>query len=50
MIEFSAVSKVFPDGTRAVDESSAIDLQVTLSAAGLVALHVHGPVPGARVV
>ena len=34
----------------AADESSAIDLQVTLSAAGLVALHVHGPVPGARVV
>ncbi|MEZ3155320.1 4-(cytidine 5'-diphospho)-2-C-methyl-D-erythritol kinase [Microbacterium sp. BWR-S6Y] len=34
----------------AADEASAIDLQVTLSAAGLVALHVHGPVPGARVV
>ncbi len=31
------------------DEASAIDLQVTLSAAGLVALHVHGPVAGARV-
>ncbi|WP_261164662.1 4-(cytidine 5'-diphospho)-2-C-methyl-D-erythritol kinase [Microbacterium sp. Marseille-Q6965] len=28
----------------------AIDLQVTMSAAGHVALHVHGPVPGARVV
>lgn len=34
----------------AVDEASAIDLQITLSAAGLVALHVHGPVAGARVV
>ncbi|MDQ1116662.1 4-diphosphocytidyl-2-C-methyl-D-erythritol kinase [Microbacterium testaceum] len=33
----------------AADEESAIDLQVTLSAAGLVALHVHGPVGGARV-
>lgn len=28
----------------------AIDLQITMSAAGHVALHVHGPVPGARVV
>lgn len=34
----------------AADEASAIDLQVTLSAMGLVALHVHGPVAGARVV
>ena len=34
---------------RAADEETAIDLQVTLSAAGLVALHVHGPVGGARV-
>lgn len=33
----------------AADEESAIDLQVTLSAAGLLALHVHGPVGGARV-
>ncbi|MFF0909855.1 4-(cytidine 5'-diphospho)-2-C-methyl-D-erythritol kinase [Microbacterium enclense] len=33
----------------AADEASALDLQVTLSAAGLVALHVHGPVAGARV-
>jgi 4-diphosphocytidyl-2-C-methyl-D-erythritol kinase len=32
------------------DEASAIELQVTLSAAGLRALHVHGPVPGARIV
>ena len=31
------------------DEEGALDLQVTLSAAGLTALHVHGPVPGARV-
>ncbi|QKJ19008.1 4-(cytidine 5'-diphospho)-2-C-methyl-D-erythritol kinase [Microbacterium hominis] len=28
----------------------ALDLQVQLSAAGYTALHVHGPVPGARVV
>jgi len=28
----------------------AIDLQITMSAAGHVALHVHGPVPGARLV
>lgn len=34
----------------AADESAALDLQITLSAAGLVALHVHGPVSGARVV
>jgi 4-diphosphocytidyl-2-C-methyl-D-erythritol kinase len=30
------------------DEASAIDLQIALSAAGHTALHVHGPVPGAR--
>jgi 4-diphosphocytidyl-2-C-methyl-D-erythritol kinase len=34
----------------APDEESAIDLQVTLSAGGHRALHVHGPVPGARIV
>lgn len=34
----------------AADETAAIDLQVTLSAAGFPALHVHGPVSGARVV
>jgi 4-diphosphocytidyl-2-C-methyl-D-erythritol kinase len=28
---------------------SALELQVTLSAAGFEALHVHGPVPGARI-
>jgi len=33
----------------AADEASAIDLQVTLSASGLTALHVHGPVAGARI-
>lgn len=33
----------------AADEDEALDLQVTLNAAGLTALHVHGPVPGARV-
>lgn len=33
----------------AEDEESAIDLQVLLSADGFEALHVHGPVPGARV-
>jgi len=32
------------------DEDEALDLRVTLSAAGLHALNVHGPVPGARVV
>ncbi|MDY0911021.1 4-(cytidine 5'-diphospho)-2-C-methyl-D-erythritol kinase [Microbacterium sp. CFBP9034] len=32
------------------DPESALELQVTLSAAGLEALHVHGPVTGARVV
>jgi 4-diphosphocytidyl-2-C-methyl-D-erythritol kinase len=32
----------------ASDEESAIELQVILSAAGHRALHVHGPVPGAR--
>ncbi|MBA8815778.1 4-diphosphocytidyl-2-C-methyl-D-erythritol kinase [Microbacterium halimionae] len=31
------------------DEASALDLQVTLSAAGCDALRAHGPVPGARV-
>ena len=34
----------------AEDERSAIALQITLSAAGHQTLHVHGPVPGARVV
>lgn len=29
---------------------AALELQVTLAASGLVALHAHGPVPGARVV
>ena len=33
----------------AASTPSAIDLQVTLSAAGFEALHAHGPVPGARV-
>jgi 4-diphosphocytidyl-2-C-methyl-D-erythritol kinase len=32
------------------DPESALELQVMLSAAGLMALHVHGPVAGARVV
>lgn len=32
------------------DEASAIELQVLLSASGRRALHVHGPVPGARVI
>jgi 4-diphosphocytidyl-2-C-methyl-D-erythritol kinase len=32
------------------DEDDALDLRVTLSAAGFHALNVHGPVPGARVV
>ena len=32
------------------DPESALELQITLSAAGLQALHVHGPVAGARVV
>ena len=32
------------------DPESSLDLQVTLSAAGFEALHVHGPVSGARVV
>jgi 4-diphosphocytidyl-2-C-methyl-D-erythritol kinase len=31
------------------DPESALELQVTLSAAGFEALHVHGPVAGARV-
>ncbi len=34
----------------AADEASAIDVQVGLSASGLRALHVHGPVAGARVI
>lgn len=33
----------------AADAEAALELQVVLSAAGLRALHVHGPVPGARV-
>ncbi|MET0735904.1 MAG: 4-(cytidine 5'-diphospho)-2-C-methyl-D-erythritol kinase [Microbacterium sp.] len=33
----------------AADPESALELQVTLSAAGVEALHVHGPVAGARV-
>ncbi|MFB7893804.1 4-(cytidine 5'-diphospho)-2-C-methyl-D-erythritol kinase [Microbacterium sp. NPDC056044] len=33
-----------------VDPESALELQITLSAAGYEALHVHGPVSGARVV
>jgi 4-diphosphocytidyl-2-C-methyl-D-erythritol kinase len=32
------------------DPESALELQITLSAAGYQALHVHGPVVGARVV
>ena len=32
------------------DAESALELQVTLSAAGYQALHVHGPVAGARIV
>ena len=31
------------------EPESALELQVTLSAAGLTALHVHGPVSGAKV-
>lgn len=34
----------------ALDPESALELQVTLSAAGYEALHVHGPVAGARVI
>lgn len=34
----------------AIDPESALELQVTLSAAGYEALHVHGPVAGARIV
>jgi 4-diphosphocytidyl-2-C-methyl-D-erythritol kinase len=34
----------------AADDAAALDLQITLSAAGFSALHVHGPVSGARVV
>ncbi|GAA5197141.1 4-(cytidine 5'-diphospho)-2-C-methyl-D-erythritol kinase [Microbacterium jejuense] len=33
----------------AIDPESALELQITLSAAGYEALHVHGPVAGARV-
>lgn len=33
-----------------VDPESALELQITMSAAGYEALHVHGPVSGARVV
>ncbi|GAA5091221.1 4-(cytidine 5'-diphospho)-2-C-methyl-D-erythritol kinase [Microbacterium yannicii] len=33
-----------------VDPESALELQITLSAAGYEALHVHGPVAGARVI
>jgi 4-diphosphocytidyl-2-C-methyl-D-erythritol kinase len=32
------------------DPESALELQVTLSAAGMTALHVHGPVPGTRII
>jgi len=34
----------------AEDLESALELQVTLSAAGYTALHAHGPVPGARLI
>jgi len=34
----------------ASDAESAIELQVLLSAAGHTALHVHGPVAGARII
>ncbi|NYF17434.1 4-diphosphocytidyl-2-C-methyl-D-erythritol kinase [Microbacterium sp. AK009] len=34
----------------AADPESALELQVALSVAGYHALHVHGPVPGARIV
>lgn len=34
----------------APDPESALEVQVMLSAAGLTALHVHGPVAGARVI
>lgn len=34
----------------ALDPEGALELQVTLSAAGYEALHVHGPVPGARII
>jgi 4-diphosphocytidyl-2-C-methyl-D-erythritol kinase len=34
----------------AADEDAAMDLRVSLSAAGFPALSVHGPVPGARIV
>jgi 4-diphosphocytidyl-2-C-methyl-D-erythritol kinase len=34
----------------AADEAAAAELRVSLAAAGFAALHVHGPVPGARIV
>ena len=34
----------------ASEPESALELQVSLAASGYRALHVHGPVPGARVV
>ena len=34
----------------AEDLESALELQVTMSAAGYTALHAHGPVPGARLI
>lgn len=46
MVSGSGPTLVFLAG----DPESALELQVTLSAAGLEALHVHGPVAGARVI
>ncbi|QEW04903.1 4-(cytidine 5'-diphospho)-2-C-methyl-D-erythritol kinase [Microbacterium lushaniae] len=34
----------------AADEAAALDLRVSLTGAGLHAMHVHGPVPGARII
>jgi 4-diphosphocytidyl-2-C-methyl-D-erythritol kinase len=34
----------------AADDATAIEVQISLSAAGFTAVHVHGPVPGARIV
>jgi len=34
----------------AADAEAAIELQIVLSASGHVAHHVHGPVPGARII
>ncbi len=34
----------------APDEATALDLRISLSGAGLHAMHVHGPVPGARLI